>query len=526
MKQSTSELSFVVVILIAISMISTVVIFFINNGEKIIIDRFNDVLDINKDSNVILNSNFKKNMTILLNNNGNVYKRENEEEKILKNNLETTTNFEIDRSIESKLKKETDKNLKNYKIKSASEYQYYRNNDSNYIVNVTSSDTNKEYYFTYVPKSNSLLNTVSYKNEKVIVKDISDAKVVSEKLKKNEYNSQFTFEKDYDESYLSKADINRSNDFKLDEDLINRIYENNIDNIVVLNTYKNDIIVTSASGFFLMNGIIATSWSYLNESLASATEIVAVTNSKRVYKISGIITVNQEIDLALLKVDSESDKGVKFGNLSVGQEFVLLGTFSGFGISGKIGINLKNDKDQTNALSVSKTNIGSPLWNKSGEVVGMVTSRSIDKDISNSISALVLQKYKNYYKKINFSDISTHSIKELQDNYYKYKIKSQNISKNILDSIWNKYKSIGNIENTVLLPIIKINSDYNKISIRYQNDIGIDNNILVQSFITELEMQKYRKKLDTNKKKVYKNDSFQVTIYYEFDYIIVIMEMI
>ena len=214
------------------------------------------------------------------------------------------------------------------------------------------------------------------------------------------------------------------------------------------------------------------------------------------------------------------------GNISVGEEIALLGTFSGFGMSSKIGINLKNENDQTNSLPISKTNIGSPLWNKNGEVIGMVTSHSIEKDISNSISANELKKYKNYYEKVSFKDIKTYTIKELENNYYKYKIKPQKISKNILEDIWNQYKKIGDIEKTILLPIIKINSDDNKLSIRYQNDTGIDNDIIIKNFIIELEKEKYQKKLDTNKKKIYRNNEAEIIIYYEFNYIIILMEMI
>ena len=526
MKRSTGELSLVVITLLAISLISSVTILFTGTGRKLIISRLSNILDNEKNSSITLNSNIKKNIVQLSTSDENIYKKEDEVEKILKINLETSTKFGVDKNIESKLKKATNKALREYKINSTADWKYYKSSDDNYIVNVTNSSADKEYYFKFTPKKNFLLNTSNYKKDQVIVKKISDTKNVSEKLKTNEYNSQFTIEEDYDESYLSKAEINNSKNFNVDENLVKKVYENNIDSIVILNTYRKDVIIANATGFFLTKGIIATSWTYINESLENSTEIMAITNSKKTYRITGVVTINQETDLALLKIDSECGKDVKLGNISVGEKFILLGTFSGFGMSGKIGINLNNDNAQTNALLISKMNIGSPLWNKDCEVIGMVTGHSIEKDISNSISAVELKKYKDYYEKIDFSKISSQSIKELQNNYYKYKIKSQSISKNIIGSIWNKYKSIGNIENTILLPIIKISSDYNKLSIRYQNDIGIDNDILVYDFISELKIQKYRKKLDTNKKKIYKNDSVEVTIYYEFDYIIVIMEMV
>ena len=54
----------------------------------------------------------------------------------------------------------------------------------------------------------------------------------------------------------------------------------------------------------------------------------------------------------------------------------------------------------------------------------------------------------------------------------------------------------------------------------------MDNDIVIQTFIIELEKEKYQKKLDTNKKKIYKGNSSKITIYYEFNYIIIIMELI
>ena len=541
MKKSIGELSLIVVVLLAIAILSTVTIFLVTTEKNVLITKIMNILNLqqsnfeneypeenNDISKLPTNSKISyENIPKLSIHSKTVYKKENEIENLLKNSISTKTKFAIDKKIEAKLKKETIKILKKEGITPGYEYQYYEKSNNSYIVNVTNQEKSKEYYITYTTKKSNFLKIVNYEKQKIIEKDTTSAKIKSENLKESEYRSEFSVEKDYDESYLSKAELDQSKIFSENENIIKDIYGENKDSIVVLNTYKNDVITGSATGFFLTKGIIATSWSYINEAMTNATNITALTSSKKTYKIEGIIAINQETDIALLKLEDEMGKEVRLGNIDIGEEVAILGTFSGFGISGKIGVNLKNDNVQTNSLSISKTNIGSPLWNKSGEVIGMVTGHSIEKDISNSVSTNELKKYKNYYGKQNFQEIKTYSISELENNYYKYKIKDQTVtSDDNLESIGNQYKNIGHIKETILLPIVKVNSQNNKLSIRYRNDTGMDNDIVIQTFIIELEKEKYQKKLETNKKKIYKGNSSKITIYYEFNYIIIIMELI
>ena len=522
MKKSTGELSLVVVILLAIGLLSSVTLFLTTNTGNTIISQITNLLNSTTNQD-------KENNELKITERPNLststsmsYKKEDTVENIIKTNIKTNTAFKLEENIQNNLKKETDKYLKKNKIKATNEYTYYESSGKNYIVNTIDKNTEKEYYIAYTTRKIPLLGT-KYTVDKVIEKDEKASKESIKKIAANEQNSQFTIDKNYDESYISKALITNQKSFSNDENIINEIYKNNIDSIVVLNTYSNDIIVESATGFFLSPGIIATSWGFINDSLSSITDITAITSTKKTYKIDGIITINQETDLALLKLENEIGQPIELGDISEGDEIALLGSFSGFGISGKIGVNIKNADTQTNSLLISKTSIGSPLWNQNGKVIGMATSLSIEKEISNSLSANELSKYKQYYNKVSFKEIKVHSLNELGNKYYKYNIKEEIETPHIIESIWNQYKMIGNIEETMILPLVKASSIDNYISLRYKNETGIENDIIISNFTNELEKDNYKKMLDTNKKKIYKNSKYTITIYYEFNYIIIII---
>ena len=518
MKKSVGELSITVITISAITLLSAMMLQFVLTGQNYILKTFNTLFN-----NAIESNNNDTNDTVYypkINTNSTTINNTNKQEikKELDNGTKLDSSFKINETVKSKLKNKTEKNIKNKN--NNLDYTYYKLK-SNYIVNVTNKDNNTNAYYMYKTQKN-IFNQENYKLVNTINTNSSESKKKNQNLIDSEKKSSFSIDENYGDSFISKAAIESNK--HISDKTIEEIYKKNINNIVTLNTYQNDVLEISATGFLIKDGIIATSWNYIEKSLKKGNNIVALTTSDMSYQILGIIAMNQEADIAILKLETQVSSNIKFGNIKPKEEIALLGSFSGFGISGRIGVNLNNDSFQTNNLIINETNIGSPLFNNNGECIGMVVSNSINKELSNSVSSEFLKKYISKYEKINFNNINYYTLNDLSIKYYKYKIKTQQIEFSILKTTWDKYKKIGNIETSIPLKPIKTNNYNNIVSIKYLNDTNIENDLILTSFISNLKKDNYKEIVNTNKKKIYKSKEFNITIFYELNYIIITIE--
>ena len=511
MKKSVGELSLVVVVMVAVLAISSIVYLMINTYGKVFFSFFSD-----KFSESDGKRNLSDNSSLVYYNSGvSDYNKDSNVQKVIGIDNKKEISYVSD-DEKNDLRDVTKSKIGN----NVYDFGYYKIGNNKYIV--SSSDKNNNYYYSYSRKK-SFFGNDKYVVSDTYKKDIDDSRKSSNDLKSHEENKDFSIDGDYDESFLSMANVTSKRSFSEDNDLALSIYNDNILNIVLLNTYNNDVLVNSATGFFVCPGIILTSWTYVKDSLRSGNAIVANTSSKDSYVISGIISMDIDSDIAFLKLDNKVGTGVELDSISSGEEFVLLGSFSGFGFSGKIGVNISNGDLQTNSLYVSYSNIGSPLFNSRGKVIGMVSGHVIDKDVTNSISSNYFKSFVDSYKNVDFSSIKYKTFDDLAVNYYRYNVKNIKSNPHIVDDIWNKYKDIGDIDNSISLRLVGASSLDNKISLRYKNDTGIENDYVLSSFISNLLSSNYRRVLDTNKKKIYKGGKFDVVIFYEFDYIIILI---
>ena len=137
------------------------------------------------------------------------------------------------------------------------------------------------------------------------------------------------------------------------------------------------------SGFIInKNGIVVTN----NHVIGNADDIIVTDNEGKEYKAK-VMGADPYSDLAVLKIDSkEKFDYVKFGNSDqarVGDWVVAIGNPFGFGGTVTAGIISARNRDinltryddfiQTDA-SINKGNSGGPLFNTSGEVVGINTA--------------------------------------------------------------------------------------------------------------------------------------------------------
>ena len=97
----------------------------------------------------------------------------------------------------------------------------------------------------------------------------------------------------------------------LKESDISKIYEANKENIVMLNTLSNQATVNRATGFFISDGVIATSWSYLENSFMIGDTIIVSDVLNNTYKCVGLVAMDTENDIAVIKLDKKGKKNVR-----------------------------------------------------------------------------------------------------------------------------------------------------------------------------------------------------------------------
>jgi len=312
------------------------------------------------------------------------------------------------------------------------------------------------------------------------------------------------------------------------DDKIEKIYNDNKNNIVILNSYYNNCVTASANGFFINDGLLVTSWSFLEKSLVSSQRISVTDELGNPLELDGIVTINPETDVAVLKLKNKSGSYVTLANsknLNIEDPVMTITSKTGIGLTIQKGIVISNDGYIQSAIPLVESDSGSPLINEDGLVVGLNTSKQLNSSASLAVGSAVLKEIQDKFKDIKFEDINTISFETLKEDYYYVKYNDEEIKNNIPKNKWNTYKKIGNIEKTIDLELVKANYSDGIISLRYKNSIPdyIDTMQLSSAFREELKQEKFKEVLKSNQKYIYENNKYKVIIMDEFDYLIVVM---
>lgn len=345
-------------------------------------------------------------------------------------------------------------------------------------------------------------------------------------LENTENKSTMQVAPSYDSSLKQIYDYSKLN--AMTEDEINNIYNNNKNNIVILNSYYNNYSVASANGFFINEGLVITTWSFIEKSLIEAQYIAIKDNEGSSYEIEGIVTANPETDIAVIKLKNKINKKVNLGNykdLKIEDPVITISSKTGIGLTLQKGIVVANDGYIQSAIPLSTTDEGSPLLDKNGNVIGINTSKQINTSISIAINAEVLKEVQEKFNAINFESIETITFSELKEQFYYVKYNDEIVKNSISKSKWKEYSKIGKVEENIKLELLKASYKDGVVSLRYQN--GISNYIssmqLASSFKDQLIADGYTEILKGNQKCIYKNKKYQVIVMDEFDYLIIVM---
>ena len=398
--------------------------------------------------------------------------------------------------------------LPNVKIKEQDE-----NNPMNY--NMIQTDLTMHYHFKKINNEYKLLYLKGETNEDI--KKYIDSN--------NEKVGSLTHSPEYNSELRELYDFSQVDDIK--EETLNKIYDENKSKVVFLNSLYNNGIITSSNGFFINEGLIITTYNYIEQSLMKAQNIIISDSLGNVYELEGIVTINTKNDIAILKIKNRNKEFIEIENVnSIEKEnaVITLNAKTGEGLSVSKGIVTVSDKDIQTSLPISEEMQGSPLFNKEGKIIGMINSKILNSGVSSATKSDVLSEYYKKFADINYEEIKAISFEELKENYY-IKYNDENIINNIPENKWKEYSNAENIDEKIHLKLIKSSYKDGIISLRYKNNIKnyIDSMQFATEYIENLKTKGYKEKYTSDSKVIYENDKYQIIIMEEFDYLIIVM---
>jgi len=347
----------------------------------------------------------------------------------------------------------------------------------------------------------------------------------SSNIEDNENNGTLSIAPNYNTDLKEIYDFSKLD--KVTEEQVNNIYNINKDNIVILKSFYNNFLTTSSTGFFINNGLIVTTWKFIEQSLKDAQYLTIEDINGNLYELDGIVTTIPDSDIAILKLKENIERKVNLAesNISNLDPVFMLNSKSGMGLTNQSGIVIAVDDYINTSIPISEIDSGAPLINIDGNVVGMMTSKSINSSISLSTNVNVLKDIQNKFNNIEFNKIESMTFEKLKSEYYYIRYDDEQITNNIKESTWKKYSKIGNIEKNIKLELKKASYKDGIVTLRYYNSISnyIDNMQFASEFKKELIKTNYKEILQSKEKSIYENNKYKVIIMSEFNYLIVIM---
>lgn len=345
---------------------------------------------------------------------------------------------------------------------------------------------------------------------------------LTEQEDSSSYNIEMDFEDLKDQFDFSKLE-------KVGEGTWEKLYNSNKRNSVILNSYYRNNVVNTANGFYLRKGVIVTTWSFVQKALQDSQYISITDSSGKAHVMEGVIYVNEDVDLVLIKQEDESGT-----TPTLTSSTKLQSEDPVFMISSKLGYTLKlssglyisttNDKIK-NVLPLTENDQGSPLYNIDGTIIGINTNEVVNNNFSNAMSMDLIQELQNQLKNQDFDAINAISFDNLKEQYFYTGENEETVKKNIKDRIWNKYKKIGNLEENIHMELVKASYKNKTLSLRYKNGISnfVSSMSLSKQYRSALIEDGYEEKFSSQDKYIYENKEYKIVLMDAFDYLIIII---
>lgn len=341
----------------------------------------------------------------------------------------------------------------------------------------------------------------------------------------NEEKRISTTNEDYDSKLENVYDFSKAK--AITDETLKNIYNENKSKVVFLNSLYNSEIITSANGFFINEGLIITTYNFVEKSLVGAQDIIISDTQGIAYELDGIVTMNADNDTAILKVKNKNLNFIQIQDSEKRKKedaIISLNSKDGAKLTTSRGIIIAPNKSMETSVIATEEIQGSPLFNIDGKLVGMINSKTLDMSVS---SATDLDIVKAYYEKFldkKVEEIKSVSFKELKENYYIKYNEEKDINK-LQTSKLSEFKGAENIDNLIKLKLVKSFYKDGIVSLRYKNEIYkyIDTMYFAGRFKEELKNNGYEEKNISKTKAIYERNKNKIIIMTEFNYLIIIM---
>lgn len=341
----------------------------------------------------------------------------------------------------------------------------------------------------------------------------------------NEEKRISTTNEDYDSKLENVYDFSKAK--AITDETLKNIYNENKSKVVFLNSLYNSEIITSANGFFINEGLIITTYNFVEKSLVGAQDIIISDTQGIAYELDGIVTMNADNDTAILKVKNKNLNFIQIQDSEKRKKedaIISLNSKDGAKLTTSRGIIIAPNKSMETSVIATEEIQGSPLFDIDGKLVGMINSKTLDMSVS---SATDLDIVKAYYEKFldkKVEEIKSVSFKELKENYYIKYNEEKDINK-LQTSKLSEFKGAENIDNLIKLKLVKSFYKDGIVSLRYKNEIYkyIDTMYFAGRFKEELKNNGYEEKNISKTKAIYERNKNKIIIMTEFNYLIIIM---
>lgn len=341
----------------------------------------------------------------------------------------------------------------------------------------------------------------------------------------NEEKRISTTNEDYDSKLENVYDFSKAK--AITDETLKNIYNENKSKVVFLNSLYNSEIITSANGFFINEGLIITTYNFVEKSLVGAQDIIISDTQGIAYELDGIVTMNANNDTAILKVKNKNLNFIQIQDSEKRKKedaIISLNSKDGAKLTTSRGIIIAPNKSMETSVIATEETQGSPLFDIDGKLVGMINSKTLDMSVS---SATDLDIVKAYYEKFldkKVEEIKSVSFKELKENYYIKYNEEKDINK-LQTSKLSEFKGAENIDNLIKLKLVKSFYKDGIVSLRYKNEIYkyIDTMYFAGRFKEELKNNGYEEKNISKTKAIYERNKNKIIIMTEFNYLIIIM---
>ena len=311
-----------------------------------------------------------------------------------------------------------------------------------------------------------------------------------------------------------------------EEDLI-KIYNENLYSNVQIVAMKENGVGVYASGFFIREGVVVTTWStFLN--FLSDSEFIYVTDAKNTYNIAGIVAADEEYDVVILKLEQEVGRPVVFmetSSLNTDDKLYTINSKNNVGYSINYGsfVSLENGRLK-NFLAITDSDVGCALYNSEGYVVAFTVPDVLSSELSYANSTDYLIGLQTILKKKSFDEINIKSLDNFKNRYYNNLVEEVKYN-NVKDSVSKELMSIGKMEETIVLPLIKASYKDNILSLRYKNEAidSLDTLYLINEYMVNLEKEGFKKTYTKYNKLIYQNSKYKIIIKEDLDYLIILI---